>query len=59
MAPNLLLYPVSDIEGAPTGVAYRKVLDPTAQDRIDLVNHTIQNDTPSQGADIPKQCDIP
>ena len=36
MAPNLLFYPVSDEGETPTRVAYREVLDPTTQDRIDL-----------------------
>ena len=40
VAPNLLLHPVSDIREAPTGVANREVLHPTAQDRVDLIDHT-------------------
>src|SRR6476620_9924780 len=39
MAPNLPVYPVSDVGKAPTRVAYRKVFHPTAQNRIDLFDH--------------------
>jgi hypothetical protein len=39
MAPNLHLYPVPEKRETPTRVAYREVLHPTAQDRIDLLNH--------------------
>jgi hypothetical protein len=39
MTPNLHLYPVLDIRETPTRVAYREVLHPPAQDRIDLLDH--------------------
>ena len=38
VAPNPLLYPVADVREAATRVARRKVIHPTAQDRIDLLN---------------------
>lgn len=38
VAPNLLLYPVSDIREAPAGVADRKVVHPAAQNGIDLLD---------------------
>jgi len=38
VAPNLLLYPVSDIRETPAGVAHRKVVHPAPQDRIDLLD---------------------
>ncbi len=38
LAPNLLLHPVSNLREAPTRVAHRKVIDPAAQDRIDLLD---------------------
>jgi hypothetical protein len=39
MAPNLPLYPVPDKRETPTRVAYREVLHPPTQDRIDLLDH--------------------
>ena len=38
VAPNLLLYPVSDIRETPARVADGKVLHPAPQDRIDLLD---------------------
>jgi hypothetical protein len=37
--PDLLFYPVSDVGETPARVADREVLHPTAQDRVDLLNH--------------------
>ena len=39
MSPNLLFYPVSDVGETPARVADREVLHPTAQDRVDLLDH--------------------
>jgi hypothetical protein len=36
MPPNLLLNPIADERETPTGMTHRKVIHPTAQDRIDL-----------------------
>jgi hypothetical protein len=36
MAPDLFLNPIADERETPTGVTDRKVIHPTAQDRIDL-----------------------
>src|SRR5215472_1993999 len=40
--PDLLFYPVSDVGETPARVADREVLHPTAQDRVDLLDHTVQ-----------------
>jgi hypothetical protein len=39
MTPNPRLHPVSDKGETSAGVANREVLHPTAQDRIDLLDH--------------------
>jgi hypothetical protein len=39
MTPDLLFYPVSDVGETPARVANREVLHPTAQDRVDLLDH--------------------
>jgi hypothetical protein len=41
MTPNLHFYPVLDVRETPTRVAYREVLHPAAQDRIDLLDHLL------------------
>src|SRR5215831_241265 len=41
VAPNLLLDPVSDVREAPTRVAHRKVVHPTAQNGIDLLDQLL------------------
>ena len=38
MAADLLLNPIADERETPTGVTHRKVIHPTAKDRIDLVD---------------------
>ena len=38
VAPDLRLYPVSNVRETPARVTYRKVLHPAAQDRINLLD---------------------
>src|SRR5215472_858772 len=39
MPPNLLLHPELNVGKAPARVSYRKVVDPTSQNRIDQFDH--------------------
>ena len=39
MSPDLLFYPVSDVGETPARVADGEVLDPTPQNRMDLLDH--------------------
>jgi hypothetical protein len=52
MAPDLFLNPITDERETPTGVTHRKVIHPTAQDRIDLV------DQPADGLGLGASEDI-
>jgi hypothetical protein len=40
VAPNLFLNPLADERETPTGMTYRKVVHPTTQDRIDLLDQS-------------------
>lgn len=59
VAPNLLLYPVSDIRETPAGVTDRKVVHPTAQDRIDLLDqlpHGLRAMASEDQLELAQQC---
>ena len=42
MAPDLLFHPVSNVRETSTGVTYSKVPNPTSQNRIDLIDQSLQ-----------------
>jgi hypothetical protein len=39
MSPDFLFHPAFDKRKTPTGVPYRKVVHPAAQDRVDQFDH--------------------
>src|ERR1043165_5064625 len=59
VTPNLLLYPVSDVREAPAGVAHRKVIHPTSQNGIDLLNqllHGLRARASENQLELAQQC---
>src|SRR5262245_34275776 len=59
MAPDLLFYPVLNEAEALAGVSSRKVVDPTAQHRIDQIDHPIHRLGPiaaEHPLELPQQC---
>src|SRR5215467_400054 len=59
VAPNFLLYPVSDVREAPAGVAHGKVIHPAAQNGIDLFDQLLHRLRPIASEDqleLAQQC---
>src|SRR5216684_7461204 len=55
MASHLLLYPVSDVGEASTGVAVGEVVDPSPEYRVDLFDHLLRR-LRSEGAKDCLEC---